>query len=1185
MKKKLLLLFSFLFICNKFSFSNTKNPGLIFFTNFKYFKSNERNFKSIQSNTTELANVVPAPDEPTPPIKPDIPIPPDIKPDEPDITPTNPDVPDKPDDFSGIFFDNNWILNTHSYISPKDLEISPSSSLFTGMGAVATGFSVTNTKNLTISDGLETKNLIGMLSLNGGEIINDSNGNISVGGSGKNYGMYINGHGSGSNFGNINVYDSQTGVIVNGDGTFTNYGDINISENSVGIEILGDGEITNKGTITLLSSTIKPSNKNTGSGLLVSNGGTANNLGTINILNGQNGMAAQNSGNLFNSGSINITKQGFGMVAMDSTSNSHIYNEESGVIKGDAQVGILVHGLGAAQNYGNINISNGLAAMVINGQGSSYNFGTINIQNTKYGMLSLNGGTIINGEAESNSQIKSDNNELAQMAVFGNGSAINYGSLTTANAPHIMYLSGAGSLTNYGNISIDTSNYDSAFITMFGENGGNLTNAQGATISIDGGDNSYAMGLLNSGHILNNGTISAGYFQNGILLTENATGTNNGTIKISIMGTGAALYNTTKDSYFTNFGSIESSNGGYFGIYATGNGTIENLGNINLTNGVAGMHISGNGEAINYKEGNIDIYQTRYGMYAENGAKIVNEGNINIKPIYNTYIYPNGGMFVDGNGSATNNGTITFGGSDTNGMSALGSKANLVNGANGVLNILDGSSETFAFNTYNKGGTSTNKGTINLGESGGLITGGTLFNYGYINAPKGIKNGPNGILVMEKGGTTNSTLKEVVLGLSYAQELYSDDTNFTSLNLPFSSESATSYSHLYEVYKKGEEFLIRRKNFTETTQRELGNFLENIYFDNNNSSKDKFFNVLMSSQNDDQYNNYLDSFFGRNIYPNMIFQTKDTVQYATENILDNLKEKLPENRESSYIIGYTFEKFRQKGFDRVEGHEDNLNGFYLGKQYYLDETKDYGFVFSYTRLDSDYYSNSGSREDNFLQGTSFLNYSKNNIKGISALYLGYSTGNIKRDLDLNYLDYSGETPTYSEINENYKGDIKNLYLGVSGNLSKQYNFKNFFLEPAIEGYVLGIHQKKINESGGEYELGIDNLNSVFSKIKTELGVGKTFVPISDYLLTFKITGALAQEINSKNNDLDVSLKNISDKKGTIKVNKDNQFSQEIGTKLNIQKSTFDNLNFYIDYKYIFEDYDSWKISTGINYSF
>lgn len=597
------------------------------------------------------------------------------------------------------------------------------------------------------------------------------------------------------------------------------------------------------------------------------------------------------------------------------------------------------------------------------------------------------------------------------------------------------------------------------------------------------------------------------------------------------------------------------------------------------------MHISENGEAINHQSGNINIYQTRYGMYAANGAKVINEGNINIEPLYNTYMYPNGGMFIENSGTAINNGTITFGGSNTNGMSSLGPNTNLINGTLGVINILNNSSESFAFNNYKNGGTSTNKGTVNLGVTGGLINGGTLFNYGYINAPNGIKNENNGILVMERGGTINASLKDSILGLSYAQELYSDDTEFVSLNLPFSTETATSYSHLYEVYKKGEEFLMRRKNFTETTQKELGDFLESIYFDSNNSSKDKFFNVLMNSQNDDQYNNYLDSFFGRNIYPNMIFQTKDTVQYATQDILDNLKEKLPENRRSSYIIGYTFEKFRQKGFDRVEGHEDNLNGFYLGKQYYLDNTKDYGFVFSYTRLDSDYYSNSGNREDNFLQGTSFLNYSKNNINGIGALYLGYSTGNIKRDLNLNYLDYSGEAPTYSKINEDYKGDIKNLYLGVSGNLSKQYNFNSFFLEPAIEGYILGIHQKKINESSGEYELEIDNLNSVFSKIKTELGVGKTFTPISDYLLTFKITGALAQEINSKNNDLDISLKNLSDKKGTIKVSRDNQFSQEIGTKLNIQKSTFDNLNFYIDYKYIFEDDNSWKISTGINYSF
>ncbi|MGL5593601.1 autotransporter domain-containing protein [Cetobacterium sp.] len=1192
MKKKLLLLFSFLFVCNKISFADTKDSGLIFFTNFKYFKSNERNFKSIQGHTPELVTVTPTPDKPTPPSPPNIPTPPDLDPEEPEIIPPKPETPpSKPDSpaYSEIFFDNNWILNTHSYTTSKDLEVSSSSSLLTGMGVIAGGASITNNNNISVKNELESTSLVGMLSLNGGTIINDSNGNISVDGVGKNFGMYINGDGIGNNFGTINAFDSQIGVILDGNGTFTNYGNIEAFGNSIGIVAQNFGQVTNKGTITLSPSTTKINSRNLGTGILVSTDGVADNFGTINVLGDQIGMASKDSGNLFNSGEINLTNQGFGMVAINSSSSSQISNDDKGIIKGNAQAGILVHGLGSAQNYGNIDISNGLAALIINGQGSAYNLGTIDLKNTKYGMLSLNGGTIVNGGVGTPSQIVTDNKELAQMAVLGNGAAFNHGTLSTNTAPYLMYLSGNGNLTNYGTLLLNSSDDFLSYSAMFGKNGGTLTNYQGATISIDGGNVGFAMTLLESGHLLNNGTINAGIFENGILLTGSATGTNNGDINFSLMGTGVALYNTTEDSYFTNFGSIQDTlyenNGGDFGIYAIGSGIIENLGTIKLSYGSAGIYLSGKGEATNFQEGNITIHHTRYGMYATNGGTIINEGTIEIIPIYNTYVYPNGGMFIEGNGTAVNNGNISFGGSNTNGMASLGSNANLINGTHGVINILDGATESFAFNTYNKGGVATNKGLVNLGEVGELINGGTLFNYGNIIAPNGIKNGANGVLVMERGGTTNAELKETVLGLSYAQELYSNDTNFVALSLPFVTESATSYSHLYEVNKNGNEFLMRRKNFTEVTERNLGNFLENIYFDSTNNIKDKFFNILMTSQNNDQYNGYLDSFFGRDIYPNIIFQTKDTIQYTTEDILNNLGEKLSEGRESSYIVGYTFEKFRQKGFDRVEGHEDNLNGFYLGKQYYLDNTKDYGFVFSYTRLDSDYYSNSGKREDNFLQGTSFLNYNKDNLSGIGALYLGYSTGNIKRNLDLNYLDYSDDSPNYSNINEKYKGNIKNLYLGVSGNLSKQYNFNSFFLEPKVEGYVLGVHQKKINESGGEYELGVDSLNSVFSKIKTEIGLGKTFAPTPKYLVTFKITGALAQEINSKNNDLDVSLKKISDKNGVIKVNRDNQFSQEIGTKLIISNSTFNNFNFYIDYKYIFEDDNSWKIGTGINYSF
>lgn len=49
MKKKLFLLFSLFIVTNRSSLSNSES-GLIFFTNFNYFKSNEKEFKIKNSN-------------------------------------------------------------------------------------------------------------------------------------------------------------------------------------------------------------------------------------------------------------------------------------------------------------------------------------------------------------------------------------------------------------------------------------------------------------------------------------------------------------------------------------------------------------------------------------------------------------------------------------------------------------------------------------------------------------------------------------------------------------------------------------------------------------------------------------------------------------------------------------------------------------------------------------------------------------------------------------------------------------------------------------------------------------------------------------------------------------------------------------------------------------------------------
>lgn len=1331
MKEKILLIFSLLVICNRLSFSatDTKEEGLIFFTNFNYFKSNERNFKSVKEtdkieiNIDETTIPTKPPETPKPPL-PTVPVvkPTNVKDPNTNLTkpitkPTvKPETPEKPtppvEEYTDIFYNTNWIYNTHLYVTPKNLLVSSSSGVLTGMGAVASGFTVENNANLVVENGNSTTNLIGMLSLNGGQITNSSSGNISVegegnfgmsvigGGEGTNngvitvdngaYGMYtetskllnnnkivvdngagmvsteigvisntgtietsttstipgfgmttfgtsqainygtivvnnsqigmlsfdsskltssgtlevnggiggyVDGIGQMTNDGIINTTNSGTGIYIDGQGQNQdqgqgfNNGTINVESGSIGMSAVNSGYITNYENINLITSTPKTVTSTTTQevGMYVATNGLATNSGDITVGSNQVGMYNEGAANSRNYGNIIITSQGTGVVLNNSVNNGSTFlNENTGVIKGDAVTGILLGGAGYVQNYGDIDISNGTAAVMVNGTGTIYNYHNINIANTKYGMLSLNGGGIINENISGyTSSITTDNNETAKMAVIGTGYALNQGTLTSGNAPYIMYLSGEGSLTNNGTITSNITNNYTTYTAMYGEKGGTITNDKGGVININGGSGNYGMMISDSGELTNDGIINAGSFQNGVLVTGSASGINSGTINVGIYGTGVSVYNTTSQGSFENSGSIigASSNfqGSTYGIYAFGAGQVSNTGLIKLDYGNAAICISGSGTAINEGEGKIEIYDSNYAMYSTNGATIKNLGDIQVTPMYDSYSIGNSAMYVSGSGTAINEGELVVGGAYFNAMGTSGS-ATIKNASGGTITILDGAIQSFAFDL--SGGTATNAGTVNLGTTGELVNNGTLFNYGYIDAPNGIKNGNDGFLIMEQGGTTNTTLDTATVGLSYASDIYNrGDKAFGTLNLTFNANGISSYSYLYDIGKNEDNFLIRRKDFTEITEESLGRFLEDIYFDSGDTTKNQFFNILRSARTESQYNSYLDSFFGRDIYPNIIFQTKDTIEYTTTSILDNIEEKLTNNRRSSFIVGYTFEKFRQKGFDRVEGHDDNLNGFYLGKQYYLNDSSDYGFVFSYTRLDSDYYSNAGKREDNFLQGTAFMNYNQNDVKGVGAMYLGFAKGDIKRNFNLTYLDYSDSMPEYTNVNDRYKGDIKNFYIGTSGKISKRYNLSSIFVEPELSAYLMGVFQNKINESGGEFNLHVDELNRFFSKVKTEVGIGKVFTPIDNYQLTFKVIGALAQEINSPNDDLKVSLRDISGEKGKIKVNRDNQFSKEVGAKVNLEKIGNTSLEFYVDYRYIFEDDDSWKVGGGVVYKF
>ena len=301
-------------------------------------------------------------------------------------------------------------------------------------------------------------------------------------------------------------------------------------------------------------------------------------------------------------------------------------------------------------------------------------------------------------------------------------------------------------LYNYGTLTANINDDFSNYTILFGENGGTIINEESGILNLIGGYDDVAMILLNSGSAINYGTINLDEYEHGMLVTNDAIGRNYGEINFGTYGVGAILLNSTDDSYFINYGTIKDGYNnkisGSYAIYGTGSGMIENRGLISLNSGSAGIYFSGNGSAINEKDGIIDITHTRYGMQATNGASIYNYGQISITPIDDLYFSSNGGMFVTGTGTAINYGDIIFGGYHTNGMSTNGS-GYLENGEGGTITILDGSKDSYAFN-LNKG-TAVNRGIIDLGNNGYTVNNGTLFNYGKIIAPNGIKTGSSEI--------------------------------------------------------------------------------------------------------------------------------------------------------------------------------------------------------------------------------------------------------------------------------------------------------------------------------------------------------------------------------------------------------------------------------------------------------
>ncbi|MBC2855170.1 autotransporter domain-containing protein [Cetobacterium sp. 2A] len=743
-------------------------------------------------------------------------------------------------------------------------------------------------------------------------------------------------------------------------------------------------------------------------------------------------------------------------------------------------------------------------------------------------------------------------------------------------------------------------------VGMQGSNGGTIKNQNSGVINIEsyGG---IGMSILNSGYAENNGVINAVMpFSNNtvaIQLLGNGKGINNGTVNLYNSYTVGA---TVENGSFINKGNILGA--ARYAMAVTGSGSIENssTGNISLLGVFAGIYVSGGGSGIN--NGTIKILDGNSAMMTTNGS-IVNNGTITMTtPSYNngsnTIEIPSGAMFINGFGTAINSktGVINIGE-----LNSLMRATNAMTGEGAVVlenqgtinmytnNVIPGSIITtdFAyFLTEGAIGKNMATGVINLGEYGMVNYGGAVYNWGTIN-----KLGSNtqaisydGKLVMEDGGTLNSSgtksFGTVLIGRSYTGNHYTDSGKLSlDISIPTNFKDIKSNSISYEIIENNGIYEFKRNNFEILTDDILGKYLENIYYDSNNTKKNEIFDILTSSENNVQFEWYLDEIFGRGYFPSLIYQTNDAIVFTNETILNQISEKTQATNKESYIFGYSFEKMKKSNYENIFGYTDELNSFFIGKNYPIKESLSSGWILSYTRLNSKFEDNKGKREDNMFQGAGYLNYNKDTVNGFGSFFAGYSKGDLHRNVQLNYLDYNDNFSdiTFESLNEKLSSDIKNYYVGALGKISKRYNFDSIYLEPVVRVESVGIFQRDISESGGTYNLDLDNLNGILNNGYIGTDVGKIFnVGISTLNLVLNL--GVKQELNSLDDTVKFKINSLGNESGEIDLKNKNRFSKELGVRTEIG-NLWNGLSFYGEYKYIFSEDNSWKASGGARVKF
>ena len=658
--------------------------------------------------------------------------------------------------------------------------------------------SITNTGKITIDDAQDS---YGIYTVDDAKptITNTSIATIIIGTErGQNPNTYsgiTNGHGiysanasSITNDANINVYASGNGGDIFASGitggeTLTNSGNIIVAGNyGHALETHGTN-ITNNGVLTVYGPNGSAGIYSTGSGASITNTKTSVKIPNITVgsssysgnTDPSYGIYAEDASSITNDGVISVYADNSFGIHSRTSSGQTIENRGDIYMPNAKATGIFTRGSSTITNKRSITLEKATNGYGIHSVGTDDT--TSNITNTEDGI-------IIIGKSEKGSHA------YGIYLEYG-GTIRNDGMITIyASQSYGIYNTEGDSIINNALISLPEGDRS---IGIFSAGKAMVTNnAKGLIVigSDNPGINSHGIKSLNAQGVNNKANITVYAKSGSTAISGGGTITNSGELYVEGMtakgiysldstGDGASGSSSVINSGKITIPGITEKANNSFGIYATGNVSIQNSGDITV--GQEGDEQQTQNAAAIWTVKGTDLENTgilrvyaqdpAWGIYGGKIQNLTNSGEIHMYGKKNII-----GIYTSGEVTINNSGPITLDYSNQNyGIRSLVGPTTLTNTYDGIINIgsvgengtstPDGDKEAFGIYVYNAASLS-NAAEINVyaSKSHGIWTdfAESITNSGPITVPFGEES--SGITSKQGKSITNSQLGKIIVG-------------------------------------------------------------------------------------------------------------------------------------------------------------------------------------------------------------------------------------------------------------------------------------------------------------------------------------------------------------------------------------------------------------------------------------